>query len=179
MRQNISARCGRRAGNRVPAIGSSVSVRACWPPSTLAGCERGSRSSILCMCAGIISDVQYADIPDGFSFAKVPRYYRASLTSLSRAVSYWQRSRVDFCIDMGDIVDGFNPPEHADVALDSVIAEFDRLGKRHYHMLGNHCLYNFPRPVSQTYSTITPTVQFRTASNRAPGTLNSDIYTTV
>lgn len=27
---------------------------------------------------GIISDIQYANIPDGFSFAGVPRYYRYS-----------------------------------------------------------------------------------------------------
>jgi hypothetical protein len=27
-----------------------------------------------------------------------------------------------------------------------VLAEFDGLGSRVYHMLGNHCLYNLPRP---------------------------------
>ena len=49
---------------------------------------------------------------------------------------------------MGDIVDGFNPPDRAHIALQKVIAEFDSLGKPHYHMLGNHCLYNLDRPVS-------------------------------
>ena len=35
----------------------------------------------------------------------------------------------------------------AEGALDRVIAEFDRLGKPHYHMIGNHDLYNIPRSV--------------------------------
>jgi hypothetical protein len=44
-------------------------------------------------------------------------------------------------------VDGFNPPQLAEGALDRVIAEFDNLGKPHYHMIGNHELYNIPRSV--------------------------------
>ena len=98
-------------------------------------------------CAGIISDVQYADIPDGASFNGVPRYYRSSLTCLRQAVSHWRNNNVDFCIHMGDILDGFNPQHLADSALEKVIAEFDKLQKPHYHMLGNHCLYNLSRPV--------------------------------
>ena len=97
--------------------------------------------------AGIISDVQYADIPDGFSFSGIPRYYRSSLRCLKRAVQGWKSAKVDFCIHMGDIVDGFNPPHQAAVALESVVAEFDSLQKPHYHILGNHCLYHLSRPV--------------------------------
>ena len=97
---------------------------------------------------GIVSDVQYADIPDGLSFSGIPRYYRGSLLSLRRAVSSWQHNGVDFCIHLGDIVDGFNPPALAEKALDAVKAEFDLLGRQHYHMIGNHCLYNIPRHVS-------------------------------
>ena len=35
---------------------------------------------------GVISDVQYADIPDGHSFIGAPRYYRHSILVLLRAV---------------------------------------------------------------------------------------------
>lgn len=98
-------------------------------------------------CAGIISDVQYADIPDGASFSGTPRYYRSSLTCLRQAVRQWKDAEVDFCIHMGDILDGYNPSHLAESALGKVIAEFDNLQKPHYHMLGNHCLYNLPRPV--------------------------------
>ena len=34
--------------------------------------------------AGIISDIQYADIPDGKSFGGIPRYYRSALQGLKR-----------------------------------------------------------------------------------------------
>ena len=104
--------------------------------------------TLLLLIAGIISDVQYADIPNGTSFSGIPRYYRASLTCLQTAVSAWRAAEVDFCIHMGDIVDGFNPPDAAEAALDRVVAEFDQLGKPHYHMIGNHCLYHLSRPVS-------------------------------
>jgi len=67
--------------------------------------------STVASCAGIISDVQYADIPDGLSFNGVPRYYRSSLVCLRGAVEGWRGAGVDFAIHLGDIIDGFNPPE--------------------------------------------------------------------
>lgn len=38
---------------------------------------------------GVVSDVQYADIPDGRSFLGVPRYYRDTILVLERAVHRW------------------------------------------------------------------------------------------
>lgn len=97
---------------------------------------------------GIISDIQYADIPDGRSFHGVPRYYRNSLVGLQRAVDGWQRhGQLDFSIHFGDIIDGFHPKGKGEDALSVLLAEFERTGKPHYHMIGNHCLYNLERPV--------------------------------
>ncbi|BAT76022.1 hypothetical protein VIGAN_01397500, partial [Vigna angularis var. angularis] len=42
---------------------------------------------------GLISDVQYADIPDGRSFLGVPRYYRHSILVLQRAVKHWNTNK--------------------------------------------------------------------------------------
>lgn len=110
-------------------------------------------SYVMSSCpAGIISDVQYANIPDGVSFNKIPRYYRASLLGLRSAVSLWRQADVDFCIQLGDIVDGFNPPELAQDALEAVVKEFDSLGRPHYHLLGNHCLYHIPRQVHNEFA---------------------------
>lgn len=67
--------------------------------------------------------------------------------TLCRAVSGWKKEQVDFAMHFGDIVDGFNPREESPQALDTLVREFDRLGKPHWHMIGNHCLYNFPRDV--------------------------------
>lgn len=95
---------------------------------------------------GVITDVQYADIPDGHSFLGVPRYYRHSILALQRAVRRWnQIGKLQFTLHFGDIVDGFCPKEESRTAVLNVIKEFDQFNGPVYHMLGNHCLYNLPR----------------------------------
>lgn len=94
---------------------------------------------------GVISDVQYADIPDGRSFLGVPRYYRHSIVVLQRAVQKWNQQKTRFAINFGDIVDGFCPKEQSLDAVKKVVKEFDIFNGPVYHMIGNHCLYNLPR----------------------------------
>ncbi|KAK9845692.1 hypothetical protein WJX84_000667 [Apatococcus fuscideae] len=96
---------------------------------------------------GIISDIQYANIPDGSSHRGVPRYYRAALDSMDRAVSGWLERGAAFGMHLGDILDGYHPKDESDAALTELLRRFSRLNKPVYHMLGNHCLYNLPRPV--------------------------------
>jgi hypothetical protein len=96
----------------------------------------------------VITDVQYADIDDSQSFLGVPRFYRHSLESLHRAVDAWnRRGGLAFAIHFGDIVDGKCPKDKTRIAFDSVLSEFKAFrGGPVYHMIGNHCLYNLPRP---------------------------------
>lgn len=47
----------------------------------------------------------------------------------------------------GDIIDGYHPKSESLAALDAIVAAFDVLEKPHWHMIGNHCLYNLPREV--------------------------------
>lgn len=94
---------------------------------------------------GVISDVQYADIPDGRSFLGVPRYYRNSLHVLQRAVEKWNEEEVKFVINFGDIVDGFCPKDQSLAAVKNIVNEFSLFNGPVYHMIGNHCLYNLPR----------------------------------
>ncbi|KAL3825156.1 hypothetical protein ACJIZ3_021185 [Penstemon smallii] len=94
---------------------------------------------------GVISDVQYADIPDGRSFLGVPRYYRHSLLVLQRAVQKWNEQKLKFVINFGDIVDGFCPKDQSLIATKKVVDEFNLFDGPVYHMIGNHCLYNLPR----------------------------------
>ncbi|KAK6924771.1 Calcineurin-like phosphoesterase domain, ApaH type [Dillenia turbinata] len=95
---------------------------------------------------GVISDIQYADIPDGHSFLGVPRYYRHSVLVLQRAVEKWNNQpKLDFLIHFGDIVDGFCPKDKSLEAVTSVVNEFKKFDGPVYHMIGNHCLYNLPR----------------------------------
>ena len=94
---------------------------------------------------GIISDVQYADIPDGRSFHGVPRYYRHSLLVLQRAVKKWNEEKLKFVINFGDSVDGFCPKDQSLSAVTNIVGEYSRFNGPVYHMIGNHCLYNLPR----------------------------------
>lgn len=95
---------------------------------------------------GVISDVQYADIPDGRSFIGVPRYYRHSLRILQSAVQRWNNHpKLKFVMNFGDIVDGFCPKDQSLEAVKKVVNEFEKFNGPAYHMIGNHCLYNLPR----------------------------------
>ena len=52
----------------------------------------------------------------------------------------------------GDIIDGYHPKDQSMAALDAITASFDELGKPHWHMIGNHCLYNLPREVRRPHT---------------------------
>ncbi|XP_057466353.1 manganese-dependent ADP-ribose/CDP-alcohol diphosphatase-like [Actinidia eriantha] len=95
---------------------------------------------------GVISDVQYADIPDGRSFIGVPRYYRHSILVLQRAVQKWNDlQKLKFTINFGDIVDGYCPKDQSLNAVKTLVSEFEIFDGPVFHMIGNHCLYNLSR----------------------------------
>lgn len=62
-----------------------------------------------------------------------------------------QRVKCGWC-SVGDIIDGWSPKDRAASTLDLLVSEFDKLGKPHYHIIGNHCLYNLPRKVRSARS---------------------------
>lgn len=111
---------------------------------------------------GLISDVQYADIPDGRSFLGVPRYYRHSILILQRAVKEWNtHHKHTFVINFGDIVDGYCPRDQSLNTVKKVVDEFEMFNGPVYHMIGNHCLYNLPR------SELLPLLKIQTLDGRA------------
>jgi manganese-dependent ADP-ribose/CDP-alcohol diphosphatase len=70
-------------------------------------------NSAMLFSFGLVSDVQYADIPDAVSFHGCPRFYRNSLIGLRRAVEGWREQNVNFAFHLGDILDGYQPKVHA------------------------------------------------------------------
>lgn len=94
---------------------------------------------------GVISDVQFADIPDGSSFLGVPRYYRHSVNVLQRAVEKWNEEELKFVINFGDIVDGYCPKDQSLAAVTNIVNKFRLFNGHVHHLIGNHCLYNLPR----------------------------------
>lgn len=98
---------------------------------------------------GVIADIQYADIDDGYNYSQTrKRYYRSSLQLLRNAQESWSESAVkpEFILQLGDIIDGFNKRYDAsDGALDTVLAEFSSSPVKVHHVWGNHEFYNFSR----------------------------------
>ncbi len=78
----------------------------------------------------VVADVQYADKDTAMG-----RYYRAGIEGLSRFVEAANKHSPDFAIQIGDIIDG---GDHAAEEMDQVLAVYDRLVCRHYHVVGNH-----------------------------------------
>ena len=58
------------------------------------------------MTFGVLADIQYAPIPDGFSFSGTPRYYRHALQAASHAANHFEEENVDLLVNLGDIIDG-------------------------------------------------------------------------
>jgi len=108
---------------------------------------------------GVIADIQYAPIADGFSYAGVKRYYRHSLETARVAFAKFQEDQVPLVVNLGDILDGKcqnlvkyegdEIPEGVEAglyALSHVIeamSVYDSGVVLHAH--GNHCLYNLSR----------------------------------
>ena len=102
---------------------------------------------------GVISDVQYADAPDGTDHrGEQPRCYRGALDQLRRAVDYFNRQRapdgsaLTFVAQLGDLIDGQSASTgQSAAALDAVLAHIRRSSVAFVNLIGNHELYNFDR----------------------------------
>jgi 3',5'-cyclic AMP phosphodiesterase CpdA len=92
----------------------------------MAGCATQHKPLTL----GVIADVQYAD-----KDTKDGRYYRNSLAGLVVFVQQCNQQRVDFAIQLGDLIDG---SDNAGREIDYVLTVYDKLNCPHYHVLGNH-----------------------------------------
>jgi len=97
---------------------------------------------------GILADVQYADIPDGQNYARTrTRRYRQSLEILREASAHWRRVGVDFCVELGDMVDSKAGAARDDERWRALAAVKDAMGSGlEWHVpIGNHDLSVFGR----------------------------------
>ena len=108
---------------------------------------------------GVIADIQYAPIPDGFSYGGVPRYYRHALEAAKHAAQHFQEDQVSLVLNLGDIIDGKcqdieahggdKLPEGTDPGIAAVDDVMNYLSKYTHgpiiHTYGNHELYNLDR----------------------------------
>ncbi|KAM4823473.1 manganese-dependent ADP-ribose/CDP-alcohol diphosphatase isoform X4 [Urocitellus parryii] len=98
---------------------------------------------------GVITDIQYADLEDGYNFqGSRRRYYRHSLVHLQGAIEDWNKeSSMPCCVlQLGDIIDGFNAQyKTSEESLEVVMNTFKMLKVPVHHTWGNHEFYNFSR----------------------------------
>ena len=99
---------------------------------------------------GVIADIQYADVEDGFNFAMTNRrYYRTALDMLEKAVEAWTHNKLmktSFLLQLGDVIDGKSKRfSISDKCLASVLEKFSHFTGPVYHIWGNHEFYNFSR----------------------------------
>ena len=112
---------------------------------------------------GLLTDVQYANIDDGFNYDQTKvRYYRNSLMLTREAIRNWRKyeqetqNRIEFVLQLGDLIDGkCKAMSDSLPALDKCLNELDSLfaGQDHdenrlprvLHIWGNHEFYNFKR----------------------------------
>lgn len=153
------------------------------PPSLLPSSSPLSMSSLVSPCLsrvrssasvplasiGILTDIQCADVENGWNFLKTEqRYYRHALTATRRAIQALHRSStpVRFVIHLGDLIDGLNAGldnEHR--ASERMLTEAMKIlpqpsrnriiplaadthhdaPMQSYSLIGNHELMNFPR----------------------------------
>ena len=76
---------------------------------------------------GVIADIQYGDVdPAG------TRYYRSSLGKLEECVADLNREKVNFSVNLGDLVDR-NPGD-----MEAVLVRLKALDRKVYNTTGNH-----------------------------------------
>jgi len=95
---------------------------------------------------GVITDIQYANVDDGWDFHKTSkRYYRNSINLLKNAVQDWKNNKeISFIVQLGDLLDGINSKhKSSEESLNLLVDQF--LDYKVYHLIGNHELYNFSR----------------------------------
>lgn len=108
---------------------------------------------------GLLADIQYAPIPDGYSYSGAARYYRHALDVARHAAQHFQQEQVELVVNLGDIVDGkcqavdkhgggeslLGDEDPGHKAVDQVLEALSEYKGPMLHAYGNHCLYNLDR----------------------------------
>jgi alkaline phosphatase len=84
---------------------------------------------------GMVTDLHYADRETGGS-----RYYRQSMNKFDEAINIFNKSDLNFVIELGDFKDqGSNPDKLQTLSfLDKIENEYKKFKGDRYHVLGNH-----------------------------------------
>jgi predicted phosphodiesterase len=95
----------------------------------------------------VLTDIQYGDQP-----TKGKRDYRASMGKLRDAVAALNRERLEFAIQLGDLIDS----KAAD--LEPILGVYNELHTKRYHVFGNH---DFSAGREMLLRRLTPSAYYR------------------
>ena len=112
----------------------------------LAGTCLGGFESVGPLCAdesqaqpvlriGLLTDLHYADKP-----ARGTRFYRETPAKLAKAVEQFTRDKVDFTVELGDLIDAAASVEDELRYLKTINAELAIIPGECHYVLGNHCV---------------------------------------
>jgi hypothetical protein len=72
-----------------------------YSTTTETATKRSRASDSLQFTIGVIADIQYAPIPDGYSYSGAPRYYRNALEAARFAANHFEADKVDLVVNLG------------------------------------------------------------------------------
>jgi hypothetical protein len=84
---------------------------------------------------GLITDLHHADKPSAGT-----RHYRETLGKLAEAATQFEKDKVLFVVELGDLIDAADSVETEQRYLKTINQEFSAISKDRHYVLGNHCV---------------------------------------
>ncbi len=84
---------------------------------------------------GLITDLHHADKPSAGT-----RHYRETLGKLAEAATQFEKDKVNFVVELGDLIDAADSVETEQRYLKTINREFSAISKDRHYVLGNHCV---------------------------------------
>jgi predicted phosphodiesterase len=84
---------------------------------------------------GLVTDLHHADKPPAGT-----RFYRESIGKLAEAKQQFATDRIDFVVELGDLIDAADTAEVELSYLATINREFSTISADRHYVLGNHCV---------------------------------------
>lgn len=84
---------------------------------------------------GLVTDLHYADKPPAGT-----RHYRESLAKLAEAIERFAQEKLDFVVELGDLIDAANSVDVELQYLGKINELFATVSPDRHYVLGNHCV---------------------------------------
>lgn len=115
--------------------GSLVLAATAIAPQFLAPASLWADEADVAVRAGLVTDLHYADKPAGGT-----RHYRETLDKLETAAEKFGSSKLNFIVELGDLVDAADSVSTELGYLKTINTQFSAIHKDRHYVLGNHCV---------------------------------------